>query len=70
MINLSIKVKGEASTVSEKEIVDEGFLLSKDNPELASLINKAYEKYISDLPIEEKPEAPCIDLVVRWRLQG
>jgi hypothetical protein len=43
MIKLTIKIKGEKQTFTQTEFVTDDFVVSKENPELGSLVQDALD---------------------------
>jgi hypothetical protein len=66
-IEYTIKIKDEKSTLSEKEIIYEALLLSKDNEVLMQAIAQLMARFFAD---EESPEAPEITITAKMVYQS
>jgi hypothetical protein len=73
-IERTIKIKNESSTLSEKDICYEAFLLSKNDENLASRVNSVAQRFFASLNLEEQqeeePEAPEITITIKMVWQS
>lgn len=69
-IEVSIKVKDEKTSHTEREELHLPLMISKDNRELVEKVANVYNNFISSKPTQESAEAPEITLKFKmiWQL--
>ena len=67
MIEYTIKVKDESSTLSEKDIAYDAFRLSKDNAFLENRVKEAVARFLEKHESQEAPEVTITARMV-WQL--
>lgn len=66
MIELSIKIKDEKRSMTEKDFVHDEYLICKSNPDLVERVDAVFKKFSS----QEDTEAPTITIRTKMTWQS
>lgn len=58
MIEYSITIKNANFKIVEKDMLEEGFVLDRNNPKLSSMIQKAHEQFRKSVPQSDEAVDP------------